>query len=108
MKTLKQVEIEPVWFDESLPDNKDCELGKLYISRKYMGIKHKCLCGCGVDTFISLKSIDGVVSDRDNDIHGGWDLITDKNGRITLSPSLLQRFDCKSHYIITKNKANFV
>jgi hypothetical protein len=106
MKTLKQVEVEPVFFDEALPSNTDIEFGKLYISRRFMCLNHKCLCGCGQDTSIPLKSINGDTTNGWK-LHG-WDLTTDASGRVSLSPSLLHRFECQSHYIITKNKANFV
>lgn len=101
----KTVEVEPVIYIGSLPKGIEYEFGKLYISRIYMGLGHLCLCGCGEKTFISLKSFNG---EAINGWEDGWDLtIDDKNGA-TLTPSLLHRFACKSHYIITKNKANFV
>lgn len=104
MKTIKQVEIEPVWFDEYLPANDLCEEGKLYISKEFMGAKHKCFCGCGMDIYINFNSINGVGDGKSD----GWTIETDNSGRVTVAPSLAHRNGCKSHYIITKNKANFV
>jgi hypothetical protein len=94
MKTLKQVEITPIFLDGYLPKNQDLEQNKIYISKEYNGLKHLCLCGCGETSYIPLAPNE-------------WTL-TEKNGKVSLTPSLLHRFACKSHYIITNNVANFV
>jgi hypothetical protein len=91
MKTLKRVEIDPV-FVEFVPEN--LEQNKLYISEKYNGCSHLCLCGCGVTCYLPLNP-------------GEWS-IKNNSGKVSITPSILQRFDCKSHYIITNNVANFV
>lgn len=94
MRTLKQVEIEPV-FVEFIPEK--LEEKKVYISEKYNVSVHSCLCGCGEKTVLPL-----------NNIHG-WNLIKHDNGNVSFTPSVGNyQFTCKSHYIITKNKANFV
>lgn len=75
---------------------------KLYISEKYGTIVHKCLCGCGEKT---VTPIDCVIDGKDM----GWKLIKENNGTISMTPSIGNyQFPCKSHYIITKNVANFV
>jgi hypothetical protein len=93
MITIKKVKIYPV-FIEFIPDI--LEENKLYISEKYKSAIHNCLCGCGEKTITPLG--------------GGtnWDLIKENNGTVSLIGSVGNyNFDCKSHYIITKNIANF-
>jgi hypothetical protein len=94
MKTLKKVPIELV----IIPDNefipKELEFGKMYYSKEYGIANHLCLCGCGTKAPIPIKEDE-------------WS-ITNNNGRLTVKPSLQQRFECKSHYIITNGIANFV
>ena len=91
MKTIKQVPFELVKV-ELIPDQ--MEPGKLYFSQTYECTNHLCLCGCGVQCFLPIGP-------------GGWAL-TDRDGSATLTPSILQRFECRSHYIITNGLANFV
>jgi hypothetical protein len=94
MKTIKKVEIEPV-FVEEMPDF--YERGKIYISEKYNVAKHLCLCGCDNMTVMILG--------------GGkwWTLVKEDNGTVSFIGSVGNfQFDCKSHYMITKNVANFV
>lgn len=93
MKTIKKVTIEPV-FVEFIPDV--LEENKLYISEKYESAIHNCLCGCGEKTVTPLGG------------GANWDLIKESNGTISLIGSIGNyNFACKSHYIITKNVANF-
>lgn len=99
MKTIKQVEIIPIFLDGYLPPKEEMEFGKIYISKEYNVSNHLCLCGCNEECYLSLKPLF---------ILNFWNLIEEVNGTISLTPSILQRFPCKSHYIITKNKANFV
>lgn len=95
MKTLKKVEIVPIWVDE-IPGT--LKQGLFYISLKYMTASHLCLCGCG------KLSVTPLAKD-------GWSLEMQKitGDKITITPSILNN-NCpnKSHYIITKNVANFV
>ncbi len=93
MKTLKKVPVIPA-FVEECPDKEDMKFGEIYISKKYKGTSHLCLCGCGVECFLPLELNE-------------WEL-KENNGKITISPSILQRFQCQSHYIINDNVANFV
>jgi len=94
MKTLKKVTIEPV-FVEFIPQV--MEDNKLYISEKFGACLHNCLCGCGLKTSTAFKP----------QWKEGWELIKHENGKVSLKPSILNR-RCGSHYIITKNVANFV
>jgi hypothetical protein len=95
MKTLKQVDIEPVFVEEYMPDV--FEPGKLYISKKFDVAIHICLCGtCGLQVVTPLGD-------------GEWNILEHESGKVSLSPSIGNyQYPCKSHYIITKNKANFV
>lgn len=92
MKTLKKVNVEPKYV-EFIPE--ELEDGILYISEKYKCVIHLCLCGCKGQTVTPLYQ-------------NQWTLI--KNGdKVSLSPSIANNyFECKSHYIITNNVANFV
>lgn len=103
MKTIRKVRIEPIYV-EFMPDFKDMEEAKIYISGKYKTAIHRCLCGCGLKTALPLDCIiDGV--------DHGWKLIKEnKEGTIvSFTPSVGNfQYPCKSHYIITKNVANFV
>ena len=92
MKTIKTVEITPV-YAEFMPEVMENE--KLYISKEYECAIHLCLCGCKGKTVTPLTK-------------GEWVLI--ENGdKVSLTPSISNyQMDCKSHYIITNNKANFV
>lgn len=91
MKTLKKVPVELIRV-EFIPDV--LEFGKIYYSEEYLTSCHSCLCGCGQQICIPIKP-------------GEWTL-TENNGKVSISPSLLQRHGCKSHYIIRNNIANFV
>lgn len=97
MKTLKTVEIEPIFVDGCVPDFVDMEECKIYISEEYGVSIHKCLCGCGRKTVLPIDPVHG------------WVLIKHENGKVSFTPSASNyQMPCKSHYIITKNKANFV
>ena len=94
MKTIRKVPYEPV-FVEFVPD--ELEDGKLYISEKYNTAIHKCLCGCGEETVTPLG--------------GGkkWELVKEVNVTVSLIGSIGNfQMPCKSHYIMTKNIANFI
>lgn len=96
MKTIMKVEIEPVFVEGYMPPFETMEEKKIYISEEYQTSIHKCLCGCGEKTVMPLGN-------------GGWNLIKHDNGKISFTPSVGNyQFACRSHYIITKNVANFV
>lgn len=93
MKTLKKVEIEPI-FVYYMPDV--LEENKVYISEEFGVAIHNCLCGCKVKTVTPLGNNE-------------WTLTKHTDGKVSLSPSIFNnQFPCKSHYILTKNVANFV
>ncbi len=93
MKTLEKVPLDLVEVD-FIPEAKDMEFGKFYYSREYETSNHLCACGCGHSTPLPIKE-------------GEWN-ISIKDNKITVSPSILQRFDCRTHYIITNGIANIV
>lgn len=97
MKTIKQVECTPELV-EFIPEKSDMKPNVIYISEQYKASCHLCLCGCG--ELIALN-IDPVT---------GWIITTYGDPlKVTVSPSIGNyQLPCKSHYIITKNKANFV
>jgi len=95
MKTLRKVEIEPVFVDE-MPDT--YVRGKVYICEQYGTSAHICLCGC--DNKVVMPLDDG---------SKWWRLVKENNGKVSFIGSVgCYNFPCKSHYIITKNIANFV
>jgi hypothetical protein len=94
MKTIKTVDIEPI-FIELIPEK--LEENKIYISEEHNSAVHNCLCGCGLLTVTPLGG------------GANWDLVKHNDGKISLIGSVGNySFPCKSHYIITNNKANFV
>jgi hypothetical protein len=94
VKTLKKVPMELVIVEGFMPPENELEFGKLYYSERYETTAHLCPCGCGLKTSIPVNE-------------GGWKISIDK-GKVTLSPSLLHRIGCKTHYIITNGVANIV
>lgn len=96
MEILKKVPYEPV-FVEEMPDY--YERGKVYISETYKVAKHICLCGCDGMTVMPFD----IVPNR------WWQLVKENNGTVSFIGSVGNyNFDCKSHYIMTKNVANFI
>lgn len=93
MKTLKRVELELVEVG-FIPDVDDMKFGKFYYSKEYHTTNHLCPCGCGSMTPLPI-------------MEGEWNLKTN-NGKVTITPSVLHRSGCKSHYIITNGIANIV
>lgn len=93
MKKIETVEVTPVFVEvitEKLEEN------KIYISKMYGTAIHNCLCGCGNLTVTPLGP-------------DGWILTEHPDGKISFHPSIGNyQFPCKSHYVITKNKANFL
>ena len=91
MKTIKQVSIN---FEKvkHIPENVSPNV--VYISDEYEGCLHLCLCGCGQKQLLPLGK-------------GEWSYSINEKG-LSISPSILARSGCKSHYIITNSIANFV
>lgn len=92
MKTLSKV---PVTYKKVQYIPKEMEQGVLYISDEYNAINHLCLCGCGVPAPIRIGP-------------DWWQYSINSKDQISITPSLLHRFSCQSHYIITNGVANFV
>lgn len=100
MKTLRKEAIAPVFIadDGFIPKPENMEQGKIYISQKFHTSNHLCLCGCGNQTVLPFGK-------------DGWSLtvrLSSMDGAVTITPSILQQWPCKSHYIITDGVANFV
>lgn len=94
MRTIRKVEYTPV-FVETMPDN--YERGKVYISETYKVANHICLCGCDNMTVMPFGD------------PKYWQLVKESNGTVSFIGSVGNySFPCKSHYIMTKNNANFV
>jgi hypothetical protein len=91
MRTLKRVYFELVEV-QFIPEVEKMEAGKVYYSKEYNVTNHLCPCGCGTQTPLPIKE-------------GEWSLVVSK-GRITISPSIQHRYNCKSHYVITDGHAN--
>lgn len=107
MKTIKQVEIETVFCEDDIPDiPSQYEEGKVYVSKKRDRIGLNCLCGCGDLIQLPVNQPPKSIGNGKMQLEG-WRLEVDDKSRITLVGSILQ-YNCKSHYIITNNKANFV
>jgi len=76
-------------FIEFIP--KDLEPGVLYVSIEYTTTAHNCACGCGNKVVLPLHPTD-------------WNLLFDGKS-VTMRPSVGSwGFECRSHYLITKNK----
>ncbi|MFM7852085.1 MAG: DUF6527 family protein, partial [Flammeovirgaceae bacterium] len=70
------------------------EEGVLYISLEYCSAIHKCVCGCGNKVITPISPTE-------------WELTFDGKS-VSLYPSIGNwRFECKSHYWITKSKVKF-
>ena len=76
-------------FVDVIPE--DIEEGVVYISIEYATVIHNCCCGCGNEVVTPLSPAQ-------------WSLIFDGD-TISLEPSIGNwNYECKSHYIIKKNK----
>ena len=94
MRTLRKVDVELEMLDEGEYVPAKMEFGKIYYSPDLMGANHLCLCGCGHQCYLPIKE-------------GEWNITVNDN-KMSVTPSILQLFECGSHYIITNNIANFV
>lgn len=93
MKTLRQENVVAVYSD-LIPEKAHMKAGEMYISDKYLTASHLCLCGCGEEAALPMGEF-------------GWQMKNSEKG-LTVTPSIQQRFTCKSHYIIINGVANFV
>tara|TARA_R110001632_G_scaffold111731_1_gene222561 strand:+ start:362 stop:664 length:303 start_codon:yes stop_codon:yes gene_type:complete len=100
MRTIKKVCITPVYV-EFAPEREQMKEGEIYISKKYGSTLHNCLCGCSELVVLPINNII-------NGVDYGWKLI-EENQKISFTPSVGNyQLPCKSHYVITKNVANFL
>lgn len=85
---MRLSELRPEFVD-LIPDR--LEEGLLYVSMTYGTVVHLCACGCGEKAITPLTPTD-------------WCLTFDGQ-TVTLWPSIGNwSFDCRSHYVIKKNK----
>ena len=94
MKTLKSAPVELVELKQGEFMPEVLEFGKLYYSREFQVLNHLCVCGCNQHTTLFIK-------------HGEW-YVFPNDGKVSITPSILHRIGCKSHYIITNGVANIV
>jgi hypothetical protein len=94
MKTKKRVQLELVEV-EFIPSHKEMEQGKIYYSKKYETTNHLCPCGCGWQTPLPIKN-------------GEWNITIDKDKKVSITPSVLHKTGCRSHYIIINGGANII
>jgi len=85
MARVLRLELEEV---DTIPA--ELEPGLLYVSNEYGVAIHLCACGCGNQAVTSLWP-------------GEWTLTEGP----TLSPSIEQRFACRSHYFIRGGKVEW-
>lgn len=89
---MKQSEVTPQ-FVENIPES--LSDGFLYISERYETAVHLCCCGCGEEVVTPLTPVD-------------WQLRKERN-TVTLHPSIGNgNFACKSHYVIKRNKVEWM
>lgn len=90
MSSIKDIRPE---FVEYIPKKEDMADGIIYISKEFKTASHLCLCGCK-NLIVTPFGLDW------------WTLLIEDDKYITLSPSIgNHQIECKSHYIITRNKA---
>ena len=76
-------------FVEFIPE--DLQDGILYISIEFTTTAHKCACGCGCKVVLPLHPKE-------------WHLLFDGK-HVTIRPSVGNwGFECRSHYLITRDK----
>ncbi len=87
-------EFKRVEFVKYMPHEK--EPGVLYVSKYFNLVICKCPCGCGMEAVMPIKPKSY-----------GWDY-SEKDGKVTLSPSVA--IDCpnKAHFFIRNNRIDWV
>ena len=105
MKTLKKIPVELVLV-KYIPV--EMEKNTIYLSEEFQISIHKCLCGCGVESTMSLNDMSdpkGIYWQNGS----GWNYVISDDEKITFTPSILNNH-CpnKYHYIITNGIANVV
>ena len=80
---------------KNMPELKDMAQGQLFISLAHRCSKHLCPCGCGEEVSIPFEI--------NRSSPHAWTL-GGQTTEPTFSPSLQNRFECKSHYFIRSGK----
>ena len=91
---MKINEFKSVKFVEYMPKEK--EFGVLYVSKRFNLVICQCPCGCGTEAVMPIKPKPW-----------GWDY-SEKDGRITLSPSVATNCVNRAHFFIRENKIQWV
>lgn len=87
-------EFKRVQFVNTMPKEK--EFGVLYISKAFNLAICKCPCGCGMEAVMPLKPKPY-----------GWDY-QERDGKVTLSPSIANDCPNRAHFFIRNNKIDWV
>ena len=82
-----------------MPPVAEMNTGEIFISLKHRLCNHLCPCGCSNEVSIPLAA-PGETSPEEWAVDGPYT-------SPTFSPSLLNRFDCKSHYFIKNGKVEW-
>lgn len=90
----KPNEFKRVDFVEYMPHEKEPLV--LYVSMRFRLVICKCPCGCGIDAVMPIKPKSY-----------GWDFI-EKEGKVTLSPSVATNCPNKAHFYIRDNKIQWL
>lgn len=77
---------------------KEKKEGILYVSKEFELCIHICPCGCKTEAVTPFR----IWVNPETGYRHGWDM-TDNNGIITLSPSLLNS-GCNAHYHLVENE----
>lgn len=94
-------EVTPIYV-ENIPEEKDLEEGKLYIATEHGTAIHLCCCGCGNQVVTPLSEGDWQLTDK-------YEVLDAEGGLVTLRPSIGNyQFPCKSHYLVTDNKIQWL
>ncbi len=70
----------------------------IYISKDYGVSIHLCACGCGTEAVLPFNQ---------KGVKEKWKL-TEREGKVTFKPSILNTGKCKSHYFIRNNKVVWI
>lgn len=89
---------------EFMPPHEELEADTIYISLRFGCSIHKCPCGCGEHSTLSIKTAEGIESpDGSVKWSDGWDMKIENN-LVSFSPSILNLFACNSHYFIKNSQ----
>jgi hypothetical protein len=103
MKTIAKIPYELIILSEGEYIPNEIEPNKFYYSKELGASSHLCPCGCNTERFIPIKAEGNSITMNLE----SWN-IEIKDNKFSITPSILHRQGCKSHYIITNNIANIV